>query len=135
MDFSPRPPSRTKRHMQKRARRLGALDLSKTATRCSSDARSTPTREKGMPSLSSAVTRGAWNGRSFGPLTSFASYRTDAGSVARPRYWMSSRCLRETHNEEHSAASAERRAAKDIFAKQSHFMGGANKELVADTVS
>ena len=78
---------------------------------------------------------GAWNGRSFGPLTSFASYRTDDESVARPRYWMSSRCLRETHNEEHSAASAGRRAAKDIFAKQSHFMGGANKELVADTAS
>jgi len=51
-----------------------------------------------------------------------------------PRFWMSSRCLRETHNEE-QAASAERRAAKDIFAKQSHFMGGANKELVADTAS
>ena len=34
------------------------------------------------------ATRGAWNGRSFGPSTSSASYKTDAGIVPRPPFRM-----------------------------------------------
>ena len=66
--------------------------------------------------------KGAWNGRFFGPSTSSDSYRTDAGIVPRPRFWMPLRWSQEIPNDElltdlRGAASA----AENIFlAKQSH---------------
>jgi len=76
--------SSVKSRIRKRARRLGAPDTSGTGTRSSSVAQSTPTPKKGTPSPGSPATGGAWNDRSFGPSTSSASSRTDAGIVPRP---------------------------------------------------
>jgi hypothetical protein len=44
--------------------------------------------KQGTPLASSPATRRALSGRSFGPSTSFAGFRMNAGIVPHPRFWM-----------------------------------------------